>query len=299
MITAVARRWRSRYSLKETLLAVAFLSPAMAVFGVFVYWPFVHLLQWGTYHAVRNGQSYRSVGLQQYWDVFTGHTSGLPGAEFWDGVWHSVQFMLFTVPAGIVLGVLLAVAADRRLRGIALFQTVFASTIASGGAVSVVIFFFLLNPVIGILHVNWLNDPHMAMFAVSLPSVWQSMGGSFIIVLAGLQAIPQEVIEASQLDGYGPVRRLFRIVLPLVSPVLLFLTVALVTTALQAYAEIDVLTQGGPNKATETLLYKVAQDNQPATQMTGAVMAVGLFVITAVVVALQFRLLSKRVHYGN
>jgi sn-glycerol 3-phosphate transport system permease protein len=285
-------RGQGRYTLKETVLAALFLSPAMAIFVAFAYGPFVRLIEWGTYRSVRNGASYEQVGVQQYVDVFGSD-------DFWSGIWHSTQFVLFTVPTGLVLGTLLAVAAERRLRGIAFFQTVFASTIATGGAVSVVIFYFLLNPVIGVFKVGWLNDPDMAMFAVTLPSIWQSTGGSFIIVLAGLQAIPQEVVEASMLDGYGPVRRLFRIVLPLISPVLLFLTVALVITALQAYAEVDVLTQGRPDEATETLLYKIAAADQPATQMRGAVMSVGLFVMTALVVALQFRMLSKRVHYGN
>ena len=284
-------RFRSRYSAKETALAALFLSPALAVFGLFAYGPFVRIIRWGTRRSIRNGRRYENVGLRQYWDVLTGD-------EFRTGLWHTVQFMLFTVPAGLVLGVVLAVAADRKLRGIGLFQTVFASTVATGGAVSVVIFSFLLNPVVGVFPADWLTNPRMAMFGVSLPSIWQSMGGSFILVLAGLQTIPQEVIEASQLDGYGPLRRFFRILMPLVSPVLLFLTVALITGSLQAYAEIEVLSQGGPAEATETLLYKIVKADQPATQMIGAVMSVGLFVITAVFVAIQFRLLERRVHYG-
>lgn len=284
---------RSRnYSAKDTGLALLLLAPALVGFVAFAYWPFVRLLQWGTFKSVHNGQSYRSVGLSQYVDVLT-------GSDFRDGLWHSVQFLLYTVPASLVIGVLLAVAADRKLRGIRVFQTIFASTIASSTAVAAVAFFFLLNPVLGVFRVDWLNDPHMAMFGVALPNIWQNAGASFVIVLAGLQAIPEEIIEATRLDGYGPVRRLLRIILPLISPVLMFLVVILSIGGLQAFAEVDVLTAGGPSRSTETLLYKVVQDNHPATMMVGSVLAIGLFVVTSVVTFVQFTLLEKRVHYGN
>jgi sn-glycerol 3-phosphate transport system permease protein len=277
---------------KESVLALAFLAPALAAFGMFAYAPFVQLLRWGTYRSVHNGRSYTPVGLSQYQEVLT-------GPDFREGLWHSLQFVIYTVPISLVLGTLLAVAADRRLRGIRIFQTIFASTIASSTAVAAVAFFFLINPVIGVFRVDWLTDPDFAMFGVALPNIWQSAGGAFVIVLAGLQAIPEEVVEAARLDGYGPVRRLFRITLPLISPVLLFLVVILSIGGLQAFAEVDVLTAGGPTQSTETLLFKIAQDNQPATMMIGSVLAVGLFAVTALVTLLQFALLEKRVHYGN
>lgn len=288
----MTKRGSKHYSRKETGLAILLLSPALIGFIAFAYWPFVRLLQWGTYKSVHNGRSYTSVGLSQYVDVLT-------GADFRLGLWHSIQFLLYTVPAALLIGVLLAVAADRKLRGIRIFQTIFSSTIASSTAVAAVAFFFLINPVMGVFRVDWLNDPHMAMFGVALPNIWQNAGASFVIVLAGLQAIPEEVIEATRLDGYGPTRRLFRIILPLISPVLMFLVVILSIGGLQAFAEVDVLTAGGPARSTETLLYKIVQDNHPATMMVGSVLAVGLFVVTSIVTFAQFTLLEKRVHYGN
>jgi sn-glycerol 3-phosphate transport system permease protein len=203
------------------------------------------------------------------------------------------------VPAGLVLGVLLAVAAHRRLKGVKVFQAIFSSTLASSTAVTSVIFLFLFNPVIGVIQVNWLNERGMAMFAVALPSIWQNLGLSFVIVLAGLQAVPDEVIEAATLDGYGPVRRLLRITLPLISPVLMFLLVVLVIFGLQAFAQVDIITKGGPAGATETLVFKINRRNRPDNIGIGAVYSVGLFAVTLVVTALQFTLLERRVHYGN
>lgn len=290
-MTATTRGRRSRrYEPKELGLALLFLGPSLAVFITFFYVPFFRLLSWGTYRSVRGGQSYESVGLDQYREV-------LSGDEFTDGLWNSVQYVLYTVPAGLVLGVLLAVAAHRRLKGIKIFQAIFSSTLASSVAVSSVIFFFLFNPEIGFFQVQWRNETDMALFAAALPSIWQNLGLAFVIVLAGLQAVPDDVLEAARLDGYGPVRRLFRITLPLISPVLLFLLVVLVIFGFQAFAQIEVITNGGPAGASETLVFKIFRLNQDYGR--GAVMSVGLFFVTLVVTFLQFAILDRRVHYGD
>ena len=279
-----------RYDAKEVGLAFAFLAPSLAVFTAFFYLPFIRLIGWGAYESERGGSSYKAVGLDQYREV-------LAGDEFLEGLKHSVLYVLYTVPAGLILGTLLAVAAHRRLRGIKVFQAIFSSTLASSVAVSSVIFFFLLNPVIGLFQVKWISQPGWSLFAAALPSIWQNLGLSFVIVLAGLQAVPDEVIEAATLDGYGPWRKLTRITLPLISPVLLFLLVVLVIFGFQAFAQIDIITKGGPSGSSETLVYKIFNETQDYGK--GAVLSVGLFFVTLVVTALQFLILERRVHYGD
>ena len=279
-----------RYEAKEVGLAALFLAPSLAVFVAFFYLPFIKLVGWGTYKPIRGGQSYEQVGLDQYKDV-------LGGQDFRDGLWHSVQYVLLTVPAGLVLGVLLAVAAHRRLKGIKVFQAIFSSTLASSVAVSSVIFFFLFQPAIGVFKVNWKAEPDMALFAAALPSIWQNLGLAFVIVLAGLQAVPDEVLEAATLDGYGAWRRLTRITLPLISPVLMFLTVILVIFGFQAFAQVEITTNGGPAQASETLVFKIFRGSQNYSE--SAVISVGLFAVTLVVTFLQFVILDRRVHYGD
>ena len=287
---AGAKAKRAKYNAKEVGLAAAFLAPSIAVFMAFFYLPFFRLLGWGTYKSVRGGESYRSVGLHQYKDV-------LSGADFQAGLWHSAQFVLLTVPAGLILGTLLAIAAHRRLKGIKVFQAIFSSTLASSVAVSSVIFFFLFNPTVGFWKVDWAARPKTALFAAALPSIWQNLGLAFVIVLAGLQAVPDEVIEAATLDGYGPFRRLFRITLPLISPVLLFLLVILVIFGFQAFAQIEIITNGGPSGASETLVFKIFRQSQDYGE--GAVLSIGLFFVTLVITFLQFAILDRRVHYGD
>jgi sn-glycerol 3-phosphate transport system permease protein len=285
-------RDRPRYSAREIGIALLLLAPSVAVFVIFFYRPFLNLLYWGTFESRANGAFFERVGLRQYREQLTSD-------DFREGLWHSVQFVLYTVPAGLLLGILLAVAAHRRLRGIKAFQAIFASTLASSVAVTSVIFLYLLHPVVGVFRVDWLTDPDRAMFAVSLSSIWQNMGLSFIIVLAGLQNVPDEVMEAATLDGYGPMRRLLRITLPLISPVLMFLLVVLVIFGLQAFPQIDILTGGGPAGATETLVFKINRLVRPDNIGIGSVYAVGLFFITLAVTAVQFVILDRRVHYAR
>jgi sn-glycerol 3-phosphate transport system permease protein len=296
-VTATARPgrfrrwWRQRYSLRDTGFALLCLAPSIAVFAVFFYRPFLNLLHWGRYESQRGGSSYEYVGLDQYRDELTSD-------DFREGLWHTIQQVLITVPAGLILGLLLAVAAHRRLKGIKAFQTIFSSTLASSTAVASVIFFALINPVAGLIRHDLRNDPDWAFVGVALPGIWQHIGLSFVIVLAGLQAIPDELMEAAALDGYGPVRRLFRITLPLLSPVLLFLFVVLTIFAFQTFTQVEIVTEGNPFGSTETLVFKIYRlSGENITQ--GAVYSVGLFVLTLLVTAIQYLILERRVHYAS
>jgi sn-glycerol 3-phosphate transport system permease protein len=281
--------------LKDTLVGLALLVPSAIIFAWFFFYPLYRLVVMGLHQQNRTGTAERWVGFSQYGDVLTGD-------QFTDGVRITFTYVLYTVPIGLVLGVLLAVAADRRLRGIKVFQFIFSSTVATSVAVASVIFFVLLNPQVGYFSsVDFFSLAHTdsALRGLALSSIWQNLGLTFVIVLAGLQAVPDEVQEAATLDGYGPVRRFFRVTLPLISPTLMFLVVVLVIFALQAFAQADILTQGGPLGSTETLVFKIFNSQQPIDQGTGAVMAIGLFAITVVVSLGQFLILDRRVHYGN
>lgn len=284
-----------RRRIRDGLLAAALLAPAGLVLGAFAVYPLVRLVYMGLHQRNRFGTAERWVGAEQYRTV-------LAGEEFRSGVEITLRYIALTVPAGLVLGVLLAVAANRRLRGIKLFQAIFSSTVASSVAVASVVFLVLVNPQVGYFgDVSWLSlaDPDTALRGVALSSIWQNLGLTFIIVTAGLQAIPPEIDEVATLDGYGPVRKLVRITLPLLSPTLLFLAVVLVIFGFQTFAQVDILTGGGPAGSTETLVFKIFDSQQPLRQGTGAVMAIGLFGLTLIVSVVQFTLLERRVHYGR
>jgi sn-glycerol 3-phosphate transport system permease protein len=294
MTTPVVTRRRTSAT-REALVGYAMLAPALTVLAIFAYYPLYRLVRLSLYRPNRFGTGEVYVGFSNIVDV-------LGGDEFRSALWITVKLLIYTVPVGVVLGTLLALAAHRRLRGIKFFQTVFASTIATSAAIAGVIFYTLINPKIGrIGDVSFLSlsKSSSALFGVSLSLTWQNIGLTFVIVLAGLQAVPDQVIEAARLDGWGPVRRLFRITLPLISPTLLFLIVILIVGAFQAFAQIEFLTAGGPAGSTETIVFKVFQRQSPANISEGAVMALGLFGLTFAVTMFQLSLLNKRVHYGD
>ena len=280
---------------RDALLAYALLLPPLVIFGVFAYYPLAQLFHYARYRPNRFGTGEVYLG----W----GHiTQVLTGSEFTQGLWITVRYILYTVPAGLVLGVALALVAHRRLRGIKVFQTIFASTIASSAAVSAVIFYSLINPKIGRfgdISAISLGSSDSALRGVALSSIWQNLGLTFVIVLAALQAVPDELLEAARLDGFGAFRRLTKVTLPLISPALLFLAVVLMVTGFQAFAQIELLTGGGPAGSTETLVFKIFDRQTPALISDGAAMSLGLFGLTLLVTLIQLTVLSRRVHYGD
>lgn len=288
---------------RTTLLAVLLLVPSMVVFVAFNYYPLARTVFLGLHRTDFFGGNRQWVGPSQYWEVLT-------DPDTIDSLWTTVAYTLLTVPTGLVLGVLLAVLADRPLRGIGVIRALFASTVATSVAVASLVFLVLLNPSIGILtdllpfdvlaRPGVLNDPGTALYGVAATTIWQNLGLTFIVVTAGLQSIPDELREAAELDGMGPFRRFFEVTLPLISPTLLFGVVVLTTVAFQSFGQIDLLTQGGPLDRTNVLVYSV-YDNAfggSVDEGVASVQAVSLFVIVAVLAALQFRFVGRQVTYG-
>jgi ABC-type sugar transport system permease subunit len=255
------------------------------------------------------GDNCRSNGWDQYLDVARSN-------EFRDALFTTFKFALLTVPAGLALGVGLAALADKYLRGIGIFRAIFSSTVATSVAVASLMWFFLLEPRVGVLpNFGWLRslfpvikepgllaDPGTALVAVSMSSIWAGLGFTFILVTAGLQGIPRDLHEAAVVDGANGTRRFVSITLPLLMPTLLFVTIVLTTRAFQAYGEIDLLTQGGPRpyQSTTTLTYLAYGSSSIIRNNDGlqAAVAVLLFVVLLGLSALQLVGIGRRVHYG-
>ena len=298
-----ARRPTSRRAQRRREAALGYLlvAPALVVFAVFIFYPFAKNFELALYrnppfpHLPR-----RYVGLDQAVDVLT-------SADFRESVWTTVVFAILSVPAGIFLGLALAVAAHRRLRGIGIYRTIFASTVTSSVAVASVIFGTLFNPVIGWIPALGFNprppvleNPDWALPAVALVSVWQNIGLSFIIMSAGLQAIPDELLEAAEIDGARPWRRFWRVTVPLMSPTIYFTIVVGSIFAFQAFGQIDLLTPSnqkllGTNVLTYYIFSNLRERQDPGT---AAVLAIALFAITLLLTLTQMRLLERRVHYA-
>jgi ABC-type sugar transport system permease subunit len=283
--------------------AVILLAPVLAVFAMWIFYPLGRTVWLGTQRSDPFGLRTEYVGFDQYREV-------LGSSDFRNSVKVTVYFVLISVPIALVIGVGLAVLANAQMKGMRFFRTVFSSTVASSVAVSALLWFVLLQPSLGIVNqflksigrdpVDLLNDPHRALFAVSATTVWQNLGIVFVTVIAGLQAMPEELHEAARVDGHGSWSRFRHVTIPTISPTFLFTTVVLTIRSFQTFGEIDLLTQGGPGDHTNVLTYSlyttVFKDRDPGA---GAALAVVLFAIILVLTLAQFRLLERRVHYAS
>ena len=300
MTTAVHDRVVSkRTKWKERGLGYLLLLPALLIFGVFVFYPLIHNVYLGFYRSPPfPGLPSTYVGFDQYRDVLT-------SSEFLDSLKTTALFAIMTVPVGIGLGLALAVLAHQQLRGIGIYRTIFSSTVATSVAVAAVIFGTLMNPQVGLL--PWLGittqppilqNTTWALPAVAVTTIWQTLGLTFILMSAGLQSVPDDLLEAARVDGAGAWSRFWHVTLPMLSPTVFFAVVIGSIFALQTFGQIDLLTQGGPLKKTNVLTYFIYNTLQRQSDPgKAAVLAIALFFLTLILALLQIRLLERRVSY--
>ncbi|MDA8398559.1 MAG: sugar ABC transporter permease [Actinomycetota bacterium] len=291
-----SRKWR------EALLGYLWVLPALGVFAVFVFYPLGKAVWLGLYRTPPfPNLASKYVGASQYGSV-------LSSAPFLHSLERTVLFVIFTVPAGIVLGIALAALANQRLAGIRVFRTVFSSTVATSTAVASVIFFTLLDPQVGLFS-YWLGkrggtgilqNPTLALPAVSVVTLWQNIGFTFILMSAALQSIPDELLDAARIDGAASWFRFRSVTLPLLSPTVFFAGVVGIIGSFQAFGQIDLLTQGGPNNHTLVLIYYIYQAAFTNNNYgLAAVLSVALFLILLILTLGQFWFLERRVFYGR
>ena len=287
---------------RDKALGLALVLPALAVFLLFTYYPFFKNFQLGLYRAAPYPTLPNTyVGVSQF-------TTMLHSPQFWDSIRATGLFVLFTVPLGVFGGLVMAVIAHQKLKGMRVYRTIFSSTVVSSAAVAAVIFQTLLSPVTGYLPALGLHVPDVsssatwAMPMVSLVSAWQFVGLAFIILTAGMQSLPDEVLEASYVDGASAWTRLWKVTIPLLSPTIFFTIVVGVIFGLNSFGQIDIMVGAGNSAFTHTnvLIYYIYQlIHVQANPGLAACYSIALFVVTLLVTLLQFRLLERRVHYGN
>ncbi len=279
----------------------ALLAPQVAVIAVFFFWPAGQALLQSFQQSDAFGTSTEWVGLQNFARLF-GDPTYLASFK------TTALFSVLVAALGIAISLLLAVFADRVVRGALVYRTLLIWPYAVAPAVAGVLWLFMFAPSIGIVSyalrsvgVDWNHLIHsgQAMTLIVAAAVWKQISYNFLFFLAGLQSIPKSLVEAAAIDGARPWRRFWTIQFPLLSPTTFFLFVINVVYAFfDTFAIVDAATQGGPGKDTAILVYKVYYDGFKALDLGGsAAQSVVLMAIVIALTVVQFRFVEKKVTY--
>jgi multiple sugar transport system permease protein len=242
------------------------------------------------------------VGLDNY-DRLLGD------AGFREAVLHTIQYVGGYLPVVLIGGLLIALALNQRLRGLAFFRTAYFLPVVTSWVVVALMWRWLLDPgtgivnyalsLIGIEGPGWWTDPDWAMASVIIASAWKDLGFVMVILLAGLQSIPEEYYEAASVDGAGRWSRFRHITLPLLTPSLFFVLVISLINNLQVFDQVWVMTRGGPAGATSVVVENIVRNAFSYGQMGyAAAMSWIFFLVLLVITAIQFRLQRRWVTYG-
>ena len=282
-------------------LPYALVAPQIAITLIFFFWPAFQTLYQSLLVEDAFGGSVEFVGLQNFRELF--HDD-----DYLASFRVTAVFSVLVTVLGLSISLVLAVLADRVVRGAQAYKTLLIWPYAVAPAVAAVLWLFLFSPTLGIvahwlqgMGIDWnplLND-NDALILIVVAAVWKQISYNFLFFLAGLQSIPRSLIEAAAIDGAGPVRRFFTIVFPLLSPTTFFLVVVNIVYAfIDTFGIVDAATGGGPGKATSILVYKIYYDGFKGLDLGGS--AAQSAVLMAILIALtvvQFRFIERKVQY--
>jgi sn-glycerol 3-phosphate transport system permease protein len=290
-----------RVFFRSAWLPWVLMAPQVAVIAVFFFWPAAQALLQSVQQSDAFGTSVEWVGLENFLNLWNDQT-------YLASFYTTAVFSSLVAVLGIGLSLLLAVFADRVIKGALAYKTLLIWPYAVAPAVAGVLWLFMFAPSVGVVSywlravgIDWnhlLNGTH-AMALVVMAAVWKQISYNFLFFLAGLQSIPKSLIEAAAIDGARPWRRFWTMVFPLLSPTTFFLLVINIVYAFfDTFAIIDAATQGGPGKDTAILVYKVYFDGFKAMDLGGsAAQSVVLMVIVVALTVVQFRFVEKKVNY--
>jgi sn-glycerol 3-phosphate transport system permease protein len=290
-----------RVLFQSTWLPWVLLAPQLAIIGVFFFWPAGQAL-------LQSFQVQDTFGISTEWVGLDNFRALFKESGYLDSFKTTAFFSFMVAFLGIGVSLVLAIFADRIVRGELFYKTLLVVPYAVAPAVAGVLWLFMFSPSLGVvsyalgrLGLDWnylLNSDH-AMALIVMAAVWNQISYNFLFFLAGLQSIPKSLIEAAAIDGAGPWRRFWTIQFPLLSPTTFFLLVVNIVYAFfNTFGIVDATTQGGPGQETMILVYKVYHDGFKNGDLGGsAAQSVVLMAIVIALTVIQFRYVEKKVQY--
>lgn len=287
---------------KNNWIAALVVAPQLLIIFVFFYWPTSQALYWAFTLEQPWGGGNEWVGFENF--AFL-----LSDDLYWQSVRVSVIYALATTALAMGMALILALFADRQLRGYKSFRIGLIWPYAVAAPAIGLAFRFIFNPSAGVAsYLNYafpdiwnpvMNGSH-AMTMVIIAGAWKQVSYSFIFFLAGLQAIPRSLTEAAAMDGAHPLRRMMDIQLPLLTPTFFFLLVINITDSFtDSFGIVDTMTSGGPARATNLMVYKIYEDGFRGLDYSGAAaQSIILMTLVIALTVIQFRYIERRVHYS-
>ena len=290
-----------KYRKSEVISGYLFILPSLVIFITFMIIP----IFMGLYISLTDYDGFKTmnfVGLQNYAAMFK-------DSYFLVSFKNNIVYTLFTVPGTMILSLLLAVAVNKGIKGSSVFKTVFFFPYITSMVAVGIIWTLLFNPTVGPINnflksigianpPGWLLSTKSALPAVMIVTVWKWAGYYMIIFLAGLQGIPKQLYEASEVDGASGLTKFFHITLPLLSPTTFLILILLIINSFQVFDLINIMTEGGPGRATNVLVYRIYQEGFKYMHFGYAsAEAYFLFAIILIITGIQFRGQKKWVVY--
>ncbi|MFT9266210.1 carbohydrate ABC transporter permease [Oenococcus sp.] len=299
--TGLFKKTKMRAQRTNQRYALLFLGPSILLLAVFIFYPMLKTIYLSLFLTNGSGHNTVFAGLGNYAALLSspGYLASLMSTLIYVvGVWALT----------LALGLILANAASVKVRASSFFRTIFSSTMGVSISVSAIFWLFIFNPSIGILNqiaaflhlplLNWATDPNLAMISVIISTVWMNLGFAFLVLFSAFQSLPLSLYEETAIEGVGPVYRFFHVTIPLISPTLFFVSIITFIEAFKSFGLIDLMTAGGPNNATNLLVYHIYQNaflNGNYSQASAE--SVILTIIIALLTFLQFRYLERKVSY--
>lgn len=230
-----------------------YLLPALLLLTAFIYYPFFKNIFESFFVVDMLGKIKRWCGFENYQLLFQ-------NVKFVRAMKNTVLYTCVTAPVSIAMGLFLALLARKRRRLSAFYEASYALPMAFCTSIIAMVYQLMLNPSLGVINkifhldINWLSNEGLTLWVLMFIQVWLNTGSTFLYMLAGLRNIPDEVLESANLDGAHGFSRLFRIIIPMVSPTIMFLLCTSIARGMMAAGLTMILTQGGPNGSTETIV---------------------------------------------
>lgn len=299
-----ARPKKPSWRRKDLYTAWAFAAPALLLLLIFLLIPFFIAIYYSLTNArlVSGPLHTKFVGLSNYIQM-------LGDASLHQALLNNSVFGIVMVPVQTSVALFLAILVNQKLRGMAVFRTIYFSPIVTPLVVVAVVWSFLYNPGQGLINefinaisfghlgpFHWLTNPALALPAIMLLSIWQGVGFQMVVYLAGMQAIPESLYEAARVDGAGRVHQFWHITLPQLRNIIIFVLIATTILSFKIYTQVEVMTRGGPENSTATVVwYIVNQSIHNVRVGYPSAIAVIFFLILLIRVIPILRSLNKRV----